>query len=107
MTFGFKRGDDWVVCVRYTVRAGSRVPDRAGSVFATADISGAVFYSHATYTDAFNHLTSAEQNAFKATLPHQRRSAPAPGTAAGYWVSDKTYGAGGVEATRETFRPYS
>lgn len=103
--YGFKRDGNRVVTLRYTVRPGSGEPDRAGSVFATADTAGATFFSFLEYTSDWDKLTSTERDAFEATLPIQRTFGTAPGNGNGYWVTDKAYNAAGVSASRETFRP--
>jgi hypothetical protein len=101
--YGFKRDGDRVVSVRYTVRPGSDEPDRAGSVPATADVSAASFFSYLEYSGAFLALSSAEKQAVENTLPLSRTPGAGPGNGSGYWTTDKTYGAGGVVASRETF----
>lgn len=102
--YGFKRNGSRIVSVRYTVRPGSEEPDRAGSVPATTDVSGAAFFSFLEYSSAFENLSSEEKKVVKGTLPFQRTFGSAPGNGSGYWSTDKTYGAGGVVASRETFK---
>ncbi len=102
--YGFKKDGDRVVSVRYTVRPGSDEPDRAGSIPATADVSGASFFSYLEYSSDFQALTSTEQQTVKNTLPFSRAPGSGPGNGSGYWTTDKTYGAGGVVASRETFK---
>lgn len=105
MEYGFKRDSNRVVTLRYTARPGRGEPDRAGSVYATADTDGASFFSFLDYTSAWDNLTGTEKAAFKATLSFQRTPGNAPGNGNGYWVTDKAYNAAGVSASRETFRP--
>jgi len=102
--YGFKKEGQRVVSVRYTVRAGSGEPERAGGVDGTADVSGATFFSFLHYTAAFEALNSAERDRFEQSLPFQRSGGNEPQDGSGYWISDRTYGAGGVSAGRETFK---
>jgi hypothetical protein len=102
--YGFKKDGERVVSVRYTVRAGSGEPERAGGVDGTANVSGANFFSFLHYTAAFENLSYTERNRFKQSLPFQRGSGSEPRDGSGYWTSDRTYGAGGVSAGRESFK---
>lgn len=103
--YGFKRDENRVVSLRYTVRPGSGEPQRAGGVVATADVSGAAFFSFLKYSSKYLSLTASEQAAVDAPLPISRTYGTEPGNGSGYWVSDRTYGAGGTSASREMFRP--
>ena len=103
--YGFKRSGERVVSLRYTVRAGSGEPERAGGVPATADVSGAAFFSFLKYSSKYQILNAAAQAAVSATVPINRTYGTEPGNGSGYWVSDRTYGAGGTSAAREMFRP--
>jgi HORMA domain-containing protein len=102
--YGFKKNDERVVSVRYTVRAGSGEPERAGRVVGTADVSGASFFSFLSYSGEFLNLSDVERSNFKKALPFERSFGTEPGNGSGYWVSDRTYGAGGVSAARESFK---
>jgi hypothetical protein len=103
--YGFKRDGQRVVSLRYTVRAGSGEPERAGGVFATANTDRARFFSFLKYSDKYLNLTAAQQAAIVATLPFERTYGSEPGNGTGHWVTDRAYGAGGVLAGREMFRP--
>jgi hypothetical protein len=102
--YGFKRNDEWVVCVRYAVREGSGEPQHSGGVDATADIEGAAFYSYLKYSASFLALPQVERRRLKASLPVERTPDREPGSALGHWVSDRSYGAGGISADRHSFR---
>jgi hypothetical protein len=102
--YGFKHSGDRLVSLRYTVRPGSGDPDRAGKIPATADVSGASFFSYVEYSSDFQALSYAEQQAVKQGLPFQRTPGPGPGSGSGYWTTDHSYSAGGVAASRETFK---
>jgi hypothetical protein len=102
--YGFKKDGDRIVSIRYTVRPGSNEPDRAGKVPATADVSGATFFSFLEYSTPFLNLSAEEKKAVEEALPLQRGFGSAPGNGKGYWSSDKNYGAGGMVASRETFK---
>jgi hypothetical protein len=105
LEYGFKCGGARVVSLRYTVVPGSGEPQRAGGVFARADITGASFFSYLTYSETFLQLSHAEQSAIEDALPVARTPGIAPSNGNGYWVADKSYAAGGVAASREMFRP--
>jgi hypothetical protein len=105
LEYGFKRHGERIVSLRYTVAPGSRNADRAGGVYALADVGGANFFSFLEYSSAFDALSLTEQAAVKAGLPVQRSAGTAPGDGNGYWVDDRGYAAGGVAANRATFRP--
>jgi hypothetical protein len=102
--YGFKKNGERIVSVRYTVRAGSGEPERAGGVDGTADVSGASFFSFLHYSAAFNNLSADEKEKFENALPFQRGNGSEPRDGSGYWISDRTYGAGGVSAGRESFK---
>jgi hypothetical protein len=101
--YGFKRDGNWVACVRYTVRVGSGKAQHSGGVSATADVAGADFYSYLKYSDKFRLLSQAERTDLENSLPVRRTAGPEPGSALGRWVSDRTYGAGGISAERQSF----
>jgi hypothetical protein len=109
VTYGFQRNGNWVEpTLRYTARdlAGSSVnDDDPGRVRPGADVSGAVFKSYLTYSADWHHLTSAEQEAFEATLPFSRNGTPEPGIS-GYLATDRTYSSGGRALDRSTVRSF-
>lgn len=105
--FGFKKDEQRVVCWRYTVGpSGVLESDRPGKVQSWVDVSGASYYNFMSYSSKWFGLTDSERSSFKSTLPIQRSSGSLPSDGLGYWVTDKTYAAGGFAASRKTFIPY-
>ncbi len=106
--YGFKRlGGQRVLSLEYRARYDGTLEraDPAGSLFARADTTGALFYSYLWYADSWRRLSASDQAAVKRRLLIERTGGDAPSEGAGYWVEDKTYGARGVAMTRRTFRP--
>ncbi len=107
VTYGFKRGNDWIApSVTYKAEDllyGDGVDDRPGAIKPNHDVSDAHFYSYLTYSDAWHRLSCDEKRAYKEKLPVQRNGANAPGIA-GYFVSDKSYNAGGRSLNRSSLR---
>lgn len=109
VTYGFKRNGEWVEpTLRYAARdlaGASAGDDDPGRIRPGIDVSGASFYSYLTYSDAWDRLSVAEQEAFKKTLPFVRGGAPEPGIN-GYLSMDRTYSAGGRAMDRFCVRNY-
>jgi hypothetical protein len=109
VTYGFRKGENWVEpALRYTARdlAGLAAnDDDPGKVRPGIDVTGASFYSYLTYSTDWSRLTTAQQDAFKRTLPFQRTGANELGLN-GYMVSDLTYSTGGRALNRFTLRGY-
>jgi hypothetical protein len=102
---GFKRGDKWIVAIRYEARNGGLLTDdSAGGVPAGVDITGATHYNHLRYNDAFFALSPDERERIEASLPWRRTAGNLPGDGGGYWTSDRTYSRNGGGAARSTFR---
>lgn len=100
--YGFKRDDDWIVSLKYTVRSDGTVSDsNAGRVPPGVDVTGAYFYSYLIPTAAYD---SAAESALRG-LPFRRGGAAEPGHRNGYWESGRSYASGGVGAVREIWRP--
>ena len=107
--YGFRRNGKWILTLAYSVSAdGTLVADsRSGGVYASADVSGATFYSYLRYTSSWLNLPQPERDAIKDTIPIKRSEAPEPGAEGGYWVeSDRSYASGGVGVVRRTYRPW-
>ena len=104
---GFRRNGSRVVSLFYEARAdGTLRDDRAGGVQPGADVSGTQQFSYLTYTDKWDSLTPQQKVDFKARLPIQRTSQPAPSDGDGYWVdNDRSFGAGGARVQRARFVP--
>jgi hypothetical protein len=105
--FGFQRNGQRVVTLQYTVSwTGELIADQdAGRVFAYADVTGAHFYNHLTYSDRWARLAHAERERIEASLPFRRTPGEAPHDGVGYWQTDHSYSAQGVAMQRRTFRP--
>jgi hypothetical protein len=109
VTYGYKKDGKWIEpTLRYTARdlAGAAAnDDDPGRIRPGANIDGAAFYSYLTYSGAWNQLTQADRNSFKATLPFSRDGAAEPGIA-GYLSHDRTYCSGGRALDRTCVRSY-
>lgn len=101
---GFKKNEKRVVSLLYEVRADGTLSDnRAGGVQPGVDVSGARQFSYLTHSAKWWSLTDDERTAFEAKLPIQRTAMPAPEDGDGYWVSDRSYAAGGAGVQRKRF----
>jgi len=109
VTYGFRRNGEWIEpTLRYTVQdlAGmSANDDDPGKIRASANVSGATFYSYLTYSSAWLNLSEDEKDAFKKGMPFYRGGAPEPGVS-GYIQSDRTYSSGGRALNRSTVRSF-
>jgi len=107
VTYGFKRENDWIEpTLRYSARQLSdnqTVDDDPGKVSANADVSGASFYSHLTYSSAWDRLSESERDSFKKGLPFQRGGAEEPGIS-GYLSNDRSYSSGGRALDRSSVK---
>jgi hypothetical protein len=109
LTLGFKRDGNWIEpTLRYKARDLNGMQsgdDDPGKIRPSADVSGASFYSYATYTAKWDTLSSTEQDAFKKRMPFYRGGADEPGVS-GYLESDRTYSSGGKALNRSAVRSY-
>lgn len=109
VSYGFKRNNEWVEpTLRYTSQELALITfndDDPGRVRPGANVEGASFYSYLTYTQAWQKLSSQEQDVFKKSLPFYRSGAEEPGVN-GYFDQDKTYTAGGRALQRATVRSF-
>ncbi|WP_085032742.1 hypothetical protein [Ensifer aridi] len=109
VTYGFKKDGNWIEpTLRYTARdlaGASANDDDPGRIRPGANISGATFYSYLTYSAAWDQLTQAQQDSFKATLPFARGGAAEPGIS-GYLAHDRTYSSGGRALDRSCVRSF-
>lgn len=102
---GFQRNGVRVLCLSYAVSATGAVTDgHAGGVPANVDVSGASWFTYLTQNGAWLALSTDEQARIAASLPVDRTPGDAPVDGDGYWEGGPSYGAGGVEATRRSFR---
>lgn len=101
--YGYKRGEEWIVSLRYGVRNGTLADTGAGGVYARADVSGATFHSY--LVPDYNGLDAAQVVALKDRLPFQRTGGEEPKHVSGTWDFGKSYTSGGVSAERTQWRP--
>jgi len=105
--YGFKKSERRVVTLRYTVDSvGNLSDDRSGGVYASADITGASWFSFAIYNSAYFALTTSQRQEFKKKLPFDRTAGAEPTDGNGYWTADRSYSQDGSGVSRNTFRPY-
>ena len=105
--YGFKRNDERVVSLKYTVATNGFLSDsHAGGVYARVDISEASWFSFMTYSSKWSALSQEALKTFNAKLPFVRALGETPKDGQGYWTIDRSYSADGVGTQRQTFRPY-
>lgn len=104
--FGFSLYDTLVWSMRYVVGPdGSLAPTgTAGSVPAGIDVAGASFFTCLTFSDDWYGLSPITRKTIEQKLPFIRIVGTLPSEVGGYWVSDRTYAAGGVALERAVFR---
>jgi hypothetical protein len=103
---GFRTNDKRVVSERYTITAGGSADDeRAGGVYARADISGASWFTFMTYSEAWWQLTETERQKIRDSVPIDRTPGSEPTDGDGYWESGRNYENGGMSVSRRGFRP--
>jgi hypothetical protein len=109
VAYGFKKNGNWIEpTLRYTARdlAGAAADDHdPGRVRPGANIEGASFTSHLTYSASWFALSSEDMERFKRGLPFSRGTAPAPGVT-GYFADDLTYSAGGRALSRASVKSF-
>jgi hypothetical protein len=103
---GFRKDEKRVVSERYTVSsAGLATDERAGGIYARADVSGAAWFTFMTYSSAWWNLTEEARQAVKDSVPIDRTPGREPTDGDGYWESGRSYESGGTSASRSGFRP--
>ncbi len=109
VTYGFRRNGNWIEpTLRYTARdlaGASANDDDPGKIRASADTTGATFYSYLTYSATWDRLSETEKDAFKKRMPFYRGGAPEPGIT-GYLTDDRTYSSGGRALNRASVRRF-
>lgn len=109
VTFGFRRNGQFIEpALRYTAQnlADGANDDDPGKLRASADISGATFYSYLTYSAAWDALNATDRDQFKKRMPYYRNSAAEPAVN-GYLIDDRTYSSGGRALNRSSVRSFS
>jgi hypothetical protein len=107
VTYGFRRGADFVpgVTYRYVAVGAGLQDDLPGGVLPGMNIGGAAFHSFLEYNAAFDALSIEDRRKFEATLPFQRGVGTKLGTGGGVWVNEKSYSASGQGVTQSVLKP--
>ena len=106
VTYGFKHNEKWIEAVKYrALPDGSLVADEdPGKLRPKTGIVGLPFTSYLTYSNKWWGLSPEQRRKFKEALPFRRTNGDEPEIENGYWVEDRTYGAGGRGVTRSSIR---
>jgi len=103
ITYGFKRNDKWVVALKYRA-VGNQLAgagDDPGGILPTENTTETHFASFLAYSDAWDMLDSAKQEAFEAKLPFQRTSGRESDIeGGGRWVKSRNYASGTLGVQR-------
>jgi hypothetical protein len=103
---GFRKDGKRVVSQRYTVStSGTSTDQRAGGIYARADVTGAAWFTFMTYSTAWSNLSDTAQQAIKDSVPIDRSPGTEPTDGHGYWGSGRNYASGGTSTSRTGFRP--
>ena len=105
---GYERGArERVFTLFYEVLCDGTLSDnRSGGVPPYQDMSDATPFNYLIFNSRFWALSEEGREAFEASLPVKRRSAPPLQDGNGYWSEDRSYGAGGVSVRRKRFVRY-
>lgn len=93
--------------VRYPLTrswAGDQDDDAGGLRY--RDLSGTSFSVVIRYSQTWNALSEQDRSAFRQQLKRPWGAAADVADGVGAWVTDKTYGSGGLGATRTVFRSF-
>lgn len=105
--FGFKRGDEWILRLRYGATIGGQLTDGpTGRLPAASQLSDCHFYSYLRWSDSFYNLSEADKQAFRATLPINRTSSNAPSLGSGHHGNATEYSRHGAGLSRDVFSAY-
>jgi len=104
VTYGFKKGENWVIALKYSAGINGVVTtdDRSGRVTPGVNISGANWYSFLNYSATYFSAPSAERDKVMTSVPINRTNGEEP-RIGGMWNADKTYSNGGVSLNRHSF----
>jgi hypothetical protein len=107
VAYGFKKGDEWVIALKYSVGRDGVITadDRSGRVTPGIDITGAQWYSFLSYSATYDRATASERESVMALNPIKRTDGQEP-RVGGVWSSDKTYSNGGVSLNRQSFSKF-
>lgn len=103
---GFRNNDRRVITVRYAITEGGNSDDeRAGGIYARADVSAASWFTFMSYSLAWWQLAEAERQRIRDSVPVDRNPGSEPTNGDGYWEAGRIYGSGGTSTSRRGFRP--
>lgn len=103
---GFRKDGKRVVSERYAVSSsGLETDERAGGIYARADVTGASWFTFLTPSKAWFELSDASRRAIEDSLPVDRTEGPEPTDGNGYWENGRNYASGGTSTSRSGFRP--
>jgi hypothetical protein len=107
VTYGFKRGDNWIEpTFMYTAADLAGYPDDdPGKIRPNKNVDDAAFYSYLEYSPAWWLISEDDQQSFKEALPFYRGTGAVP-QVDGYVETDKSYSSGGKSLSRSTVRNY-
>jgi len=93
ITYGFRKGDEWAVALRYkgTEIGSLTTDDRSGRVPRGADVTDASWCSHLVLNHRWDALSPESRAAYERALPVQRTNGAEPSPGARGWIEDKTY----------------
>ncbi len=97
ITYGFRKGDQWVVALRYkgTEIGSLTTDDRSGRVPRGADVTNASWCSHLVLNSKWEALSPEKRASYERALPIQRTNGTEPSPGARGWIEDKTYSSSG------------
>ena len=105
--YGFKRGDIWILRLRYTAVSGGQLSDGSpGRLPAASELADCSFYSYLVWSDTFTGLSAAARQAFKDTLPITRTSAEAPSLGSGRYGTAVEYSRHGAGLSRDVYSAF-
>lgn len=85
--YGFERNGLVIFELVYTATQASSLDDKPGRVPSDVDLTGAQWFSYLKQSNLWWTLTSAQREAFRATLPLQRAFGEEPALASGVYSS--------------------
>lgn len=103
---GFRKEGKRVVSERYSVSSsGLATDERAGGIYARADVTGASWFTFMNYSDAWWDLSDTARKAVKDSVAIDRSPGTEPTDGNGYWENGRNYASGGTSTSRSGFRP--
>jgi hypothetical protein len=103
---GFRKDGERVVSERYIVTAsGTSTDERAGGIYARADVTGASWFTFMSYSTAWWNLSEGARQAVNDAVPIDRTPGQEPTDGNGYWENGRSYASGGTSTSRSGFRP--